>query len=72
MKGLGYIGAFVGGAIAGAALGILVAPEKGSDTRKKIAGTVKDFCKKHSVKLSNEEMEDLVDDLSLLSTNADL
>lgn len=70
MKALGYIGAFVGGAIAGAALGILMAPDKGSETRKKISGTVQDFCKKHSLKLSNEEMEGLVDDLSLLSTNA--
>ena len=42
MKGLGYIGAFLGGAAAGAIIGILVAPDKGSNTREKISGTVKD------------------------------
>ena len=43
MKTLGYISAFIGGAIAGAALGILMAPEKGSDTRTKISDSVDDF-----------------------------
>ena len=63
MKTLGYIGAFLGGAIAGAALGILMAPEKGNETRTKIGDAIDDFCKKHNIKLSRNEVEDLVDDI---------
>lgn len=63
MKGLGYIGAFIGGAIAGAALGLLVAPESGKDTRAKITDTVEDFLKKHNIKLNRKDVGDLVDDL---------
>ena len=55
MKSLGYLSAFLGGAIAGAALGILMAPEKGSDTRVKITDAVEDFMKKHNIKLSRKE-----------------
>ena len=63
MKALGYIGAFLGGAIAGAAAGILLAPESGADTRKKIGKTVKDFCDRNNVQLSKKEMAELAEDL---------
>ena len=63
MKSLGYVGAFLGGAIAGAALGLLLAPEKGKDTRSKITDTVDEFLKKHNIKLSRREVDDLVDDI---------
>ena len=63
MKALGYIGALLGGAIAGTALGMIFAPEKGEDTRSKIAGAVEDFCKKHDIKLTRKDVDDLVDDI---------
>jgi gas vesicle protein len=63
MKGLGYLGAFLGGALAGAAIGILVAPDKGSNTREKISNTVDEFLKKHNIKLNRKEVGDMIDDL---------
>ena len=63
MKTLGYIGAFLGGAIACAALGILMAPEKGQDTREKITDAIDDFCKKHNINLTKKEIGDLADDI---------
>ena len=63
MKGLGYLGAFLGGALAGAAIGILVAPDKGTNTREKISNTVDEFLKKHNIKLNRKDVGDLIDDL---------
>lgn len=42
---------------------MILAPEKGEDTRKKISGAVDDFCKKHDINLSRKQVEDLVDDI---------
>lgn len=63
MKSLGYISAFLGGAIAGAVLGLLLAPEKGKNTREKITDAVDDFLNRHNIKLSRKEVCDLVDDI---------
>ena len=63
MKTLGYLCAFLSGAIAGAAAGLLAAPEKGEDTRSKISNAVDEFCKKHDIKLSRKEADELVEEI---------
>ena len=63
MKSLGYFGAFLCGAVAGATIGLLLAPEKGEDTRIRLSNAVDDFCQKHNIKLSHKEVEDFVDDI---------
>ena len=59
MKGLNVLAAFLGGAAVGAALGILF-PEKGEDTRHKIA----EILRKKGIKLNRSEMENLVDEIA--------
>ena len=60
MKNLNTLVAFLGGAAVGAALGVLFAPEKGADTRRRIA----DILRKKGIKLNRNEMDDLVDQIA--------
>lgn len=60
MKTINVLAAFIGGVVAGAAAGILLAPQKGEDTRAKIAESLKEA----GVKLNKEDFEKLVKDLS--------
>jgi hypothetical protein len=60
MKSLSILAAFLGGAVVGAAAGVLFAPERGEDTRNKIV----DALRKRGIKLSRTEMEDLVAEIA--------
>ena len=60
MKSLSILAAFLGGAVVGAAAGVLFAPERGEDTRNKIV----DALRKRGIKLSRTEMQDLVDEIA--------
>lgn len=60
MKALNIVAAFLGGLALGAAAGILFAPEKGEDTRRKIA----EILRQKGIRLNRAEMEDLVDQIA--------
>jgi len=60
MKGLNVFAAFLGGIVAGTTLGILFAPEKGEDTRRKIV----EILRKRGIHLNHDEMEQLVNDIA--------
>lgn len=50
---LAVAGGFVIGALAGAVVGVLFAPDKGSETRKKVSKKISDF---------SEEIEEKIDE----------
>lgn len=60
MKALSFLAAFLGGAAVGAAVGILYAPEKGTDTRERIIEALR----KRGIKLNRKEMDSLVDEIA--------
>lgn len=59
MKPIHVIAAVIGGAIAGAAVGLMVAPGKGSETRH----TIIEILKKKGIKLKGSKMEELADEI---------
>lgn len=60
MRALTLISAFVGGAIAGCAAALLLAPEKGADVRERICSLLK----KKGIKISDKEVDALVAELA--------
>jgi gas vesicle protein len=60
MKALNYLAAFIGGAAIGCVDGLLWAPEKGTDTRERIAEALR----KRGIRLNRKDMDALVDDIT--------
>ncbi|MGL5938682.1 MAG: YtxH domain-containing protein [Phocaeicola sp.] len=60
MKALNLLAAFIGGAAVGAAVGLLLAPDKGEETRRKIAEVLRE----KGINLDPSQMSDLVDKIA--------
>lgn len=60
MKPLHIILSVIGGAVAGAAVGLLLAPEKGETTRDNI----RRFLKEKGINLRKDKLEELVDEIA--------
>ncbi|MBE6288482.1 MAG: YtxH domain-containing protein [Mediterranea massiliensis] len=60
MKGLNVLMAFLGGAALGVGAGIMFAPYKGEETRKKICEALRE----RGIKLNHKEMNHLVDEIA--------
>jgi len=59
MKPIHVICSVIGGAIAGAAIGLLLAPEKGRDTRERIVKCLKD----KGINLRRDKLEELAEEI---------
>lgn len=60
MKGLPLVIAAVGGALVGAAAALLLAPQKGSDTRE----AIKNFVRSHVPGIKDHELNTLADQIA--------